>query len=266
MSQLDKIIRLFPQDGCPPRPNAEVVKRICAIDRAVRVNRSKLEQTLAEAEDKNRDQWALGGNSSWSGFDYTPFARFPEYDGGGYRDLEILMEVHRSRYKIVEQIFADQDVTIVDGGIKNLDKSMVKLYRRFQNGRTIHCPDLTRLRLVAPGLASLDEAYLRLLQCMKGRGLIQVANFNHYSGAVRKYPTPYRGVLTVWCGFNKENPLHTIATEIQLITERVSDVTHIDHPFNVAQSLNYPDAQSRDYVYGLMRKASILDFWERFSE
>jgi hypothetical protein len=88
---------------------------------------------------------------------------------------------------------------------------------------------------------------------------------NHYSINVRKkYITPFRGVNTVWCGEDENNERDVISTEIQLMTQRVRSIAYIDHPFNVSKSLQYPDDESRDYVYSLLAKASILDFQERF--
>lgn len=262
MSQLDRIIGLFPEGG-PAKPTPEVILKICAIDEAIRATRTELEGILKDLEDQNRDGWSLGNERSWNHFDGTPFARFPEHNADGYADPSSLLEIHTARYKTVAQIFADQHAAIEDGGLKTFVRAKKKLDRRRKLGRADHCPDLSRVRLVVPGLADLDQAHGRLLSHAP---LQQVGNFNHYSVNIgKKYPTPFRGVLTNWCGLDWQNANDQIATEVQLVTERVRTIMDLDHPFNVAQILEYPDKEARDYVYSLMLKASILDFQERFS-
>lgn len=262
MSQLDKIIKLFPEGG-PAEPVPEVIAKICVIDNAIHATREDLEHILNELEGANRASWELGNNLSWNHYDGTPFARFPEHKEGSFSDLESLAEIHRERYVAVAQIFADQNVRIEDGGIKTFLRSKKKLDRRREAGRGDHCPDLSRVRLVVPGLAGMEDTYDRLSRHMPWR---QVGNFNYYSLNIgKKYPTPFRGVLTNWCGLDEKNANDQIATEVQLVTERVRSIMDLDHPFNVAQVLEYPDEEARDYVYGLMLKASILDFKERFA-
>lgn len=262
MSQLERIIRLFPEGG-PAKPAPEVVAKICAIDMAVHGTRTELERVLSELENENRHGWELGNEHSWNNFDGTPFARFPEYDDAGYKDRETINAIHGDRLKTVAQIFAGQSLLLEDGGLKTFLRSKKKLDRRRELGRADHCPDLSRMRLIVPGLVGLDDAHNRLLRHMP---LQQVGNFNHYSLNIgKKYPTPFRGVLTNWCGLDEKNASDQIATEVQLVTERVRAIMDLDHPFNVAQVLEYPNEATRDYVYGLMLKASILDFQERFA-
>ncbi len=262
MSQIDRIIRLFPEGG-PTKPAPEVVAKICAIDDAIRGTRTDLEEILKELEDTNRDSWSIGSELSWNNFDGTPFARFPEHDDGEYTELKTLLEIHRARYQTVAQIFVNQSATVEDGGLKTFARAKKKLNRRRELGRANHCPDLSRVRLVVPGLAGLDRTRDRLLRQMP---LQQVGNFNHYSVNIgKKYPTPFRGVLMNWCGLDEKNASDQIATEVQLVTERVRAIMDLDHPFNVARVLQYPDEETLDYVYNLMLKASILDFQERFA-
>jgi hypothetical protein len=66
------------------------------------------------------------------------------------------------------------------------------------------------------------------------------------------------------CGMDARNPADQIATEVQMVTERVRALIDLEHHFNVSQIFEYPDEAARDYVYSLMLKASILDFQERF--
>lgn len=261
MSQLERIIRIFPEGGLA-KPAPEVVAKICAIDTTIHGARVELERVLNELEHSNRDGWILGNERSWNDFDGTPFARFPDYDEEGYSDSTALLTIHRDSLETVAQIFADQSVVIEDGGLKTFVRAKKKLDRRRELGRSDHCPDLSRIRLVVSGLAGLDDVHDRLLGHMP---LQQVGNFNHYSVNIgKKYPTPFRGVLTNWCGLDEKNASDQIATEVQLVTERVRTIMDLDHPFNVAQVLEYPDEETRDYVYSLMIKASILDFQERF--
>jgi hypothetical protein len=263
MSQLNKIIGLFPEGG-PAKPAPEVIAKICAIDEAIRGTREELERVLQELENINRDNWNLGNMRWWNEFEGTKFARFPEHNENSFTDLVSLSEIHRARYATVAKIFVNQSVSIEDGGIKTFTRAKKKLERKRRLSRPDNCPDLSRVRLVVHGLTGLDDAYHRLLVYMPLR---QVGNFSHYAvngNMIKKYQTPFRGVLTNWCGFDEENASDQIATEVQLVTDRIRTVMDIDHPFNAAQVIKYPDEETKDYIYSLMLKASILDFQERF--
>ena len=264
MSQLERIINLFPEGG-PAKPTPEVIAKICAIDEAIHATRAELELVLNKLEDANRGNWRLGKELSWKRFEGTPFARFPEYDEEGYKDPETLFDIHGARHQTVLQIFADQNVVVEDGGLKTFVRSKNKLDRRRELGMVDRCPDLSRVRLVVQGLAGLDDAHERLLVHMPP--LLQLLNINHYSAVdmMKRYQTPFRGVLTSWCSIDAKNTNHEIATEVQLVTERVRAILDLDHPFNVAQVLQYPDEQAKDYIYSLMLKSSILDFQEQFA-
>lgn len=263
MPQLDDIIRVFPENGIR-QPSPEVIAKICAIDNAVHGTRDQLEDFLCKLESENRTKWQLGGDEAfWNGFERTPMARFPEHDGTQFTDIGSLLELHKNRYQSVVQIFDGQEgVSVEDGGIKSYMRAKKKLDKRRELGKPDHCPDLSRIRLVVSGLARMEEAYHRLRGNMP---LQQIGTFSHYSkDIIKRYLTPFRGVNTTWGGDGLENPDDQIATEVQLVTDRVRTVVDLDHPFNVAKTLKYPNIDAEDYVHALMLKASILDFKAAF--
>ena len=182
MSQLDRLLALFPAEM--PKPSEEAIAAIRIIDAAVEGTRAELEVLLAQLEGDCRPRWRLGGESSWSGFRDTPFASFPQNDGREFLDLSFLQGVHEERLGIVRGLFeGDRDVLIEEGGVKSFQRANVKAKRQRDLGKAVHCPDVTRMRLVVPDLISLDRTFWVLVDEL---GLQHIATFNHYSLKDRK--------------------------------------------------------------------------------
>lgn len=260
MSKLAQLVSLFPEDNYPHRPNIEIVRRISEIDNVVSGTKEELQVLLKELEDKNRDSWALGNEHSWQNFAGSHFAPIPHHDGEQFINYDELLVEHRRRFEMVANIFSEDKVTFQDGKVKTVHRALRKS-KKFDDK---HVPDLTRLRIVSPNLDALEKSKLKLTERMQ---LAQILSSNCYwNGHKMSYPTPFRGVVTAWCGIEPEPPINYLATEVQFITEKVSAVMELNHPFDVAQILDYPDEDSRDYVTSLFLKASILDFQERFCE
>lgn len=258
MSKLAQLVSLFPEADYPRRPCIETVMKISEIDKAVEGRREELQLLLKSLEDKNRDSWSLGNEASWQNFVGSHYAAVPHHDGEKFIDLDELIAEHRKRFAMVAEIFSDDEVTFQDGKVKTVHRALHKS-RKFDHK---HVPDLTRLRVISPTLDCLERSKSKLTEQMK---LAQISSSNCYwNGHKLSYPTPFRGVVTAWCGMDSEPKTNYLATEVQFITERVSAPMELNHPFDVTQVLNYPDEDAKDYVTCLLLKASILDFQEKF--
>ena len=213
---------------------------------------------LKDLEDKNRNSWSLGNEASWQNFVGSHYASVPNHDGEKFIELDELIVEHRRRLSMVADILSEDKVTFQDGKVKTVHRALYKS-RKFNDQ---HVPDLTRLRVICPTLDGLESSKSKLVGQMQ---LEQVSSSNCYwNGHKMSYPTPFRGVITAWCGIDGELPINYLATEVQFITERTSAVIELNHPFDIAQVLNYPDEDAKDYVTCLLLKASIIDFQEKF--
>lgn len=268
MSQLDRLLKLFPDEI--PKPSEERIKAMRFIDAAVDGTRAELEALLAQlehlyrpedAEESEMPQWMPAITPSWSSYLNTPLAPLPANDGREFLDLSFLQGIHEERLGIVRGLFeGDRDVLIEEGGVKTFHRANAKAERQRASGKVVHCPDVTRMRLVVPDLIVVDRVYSDLVSGAMAQGLYPIGLVNHYSLNVgKKYPTPFRGMGMILCG-EGESDRDSIATEVQILTARVRAVVDLDHPFNVAQTIPYPDDEARDWLFSLMLKASILDF------
>jgi len=259
---LDGLVEII--ERYEPKFSAEEITRIKEIEGAVSGTRSELESLLKIIEEEIKNEWSLGRLPSWNKYEGTRFARVPEHNCGGFLIEGELDIIHLERLETVTEVIrGEAGVLLEDGGIKAIHRVIQKLTNRHRTHRPRQCSDLTRMRLVAVNLKKLEEAYKHISKKMP---LNLVGIFNHYEESRTVYGNPFRGINTVWCGLNKEDPNDQVATEIQFVTQRVRDVGLIDHPFNLSGIVEYPDQESRDYVISLMLKASILDMQEFLNE
>lgn len=276
MKPLDKIIKLFHENGIPI-PAPEHVAQTRTIDESLEGTDFELSRRLHVLEERNKHRWALGLSPSWSSYRGTPFAKW--FDQEKLADKPIpskrrffakqeyllftkkdIVREHRRRLAEITEILSDKTVAVEDGGLKSPERARNKA-EWFGNGDPQHCNDLSRLRVVVPGLDDLEIAYMTLQKQLRRQ---QISFSNFYCEPGWKYDTPYRAVMSRWCGFDENSAEDLISTEVQIVTCRTRAVMDWNHPFEVSRKIQYPDYSSGVFVNSLILKASILDFQERF--
>lgn len=256
MPELKEVIDLLATKNIILNP-AEIAE-ISTINDAIQGTREELEQLLFELEKDNRENWAFGKETSGGIYENTKFAHFPEHDGIQFIEMDLLLKLHEYRYQFVKNLLAfKENLQFQDGGIKTYERAKKKMDQKRQNGRSENCLDLSRFRIITFGLPELEQIYYKLLDLP----FFRIGTFSPYLSTKSKYNTPFRDVKMIFCETSGEK-IDLIATEIQLVTNRVNSILKLDHPFNVSKILEYPSDQIRDYVINLMLKASILDFQE----
>ncbi len=266
-TRLEQLFTLIPPAEVSTKM-MEAAPTVEAIDAAVSGTRAELEPMLAGLEKSMWSGWYLGSGAARSQGNYasTGSALVPPHSDMDYLNPNFLQQMHERRLAAIKAIFAEDDpwVTIEDGGIKSYARAQKKLERSQRLGRPQLLPDLSRVRLVAPGLSALEWAFVRLKDRMP---LDRIALLNYYAGDMDggKYKTPFRGVMTMWCEQNRAQEGGLYSTEVQLVTERVRAVMDLNHPFDVRQTAQYPEdnGETKDWLHSLLLKATILDFWEK---
>lgn len=279
MDQLDRVIGLLEEHGYEI-PNDEQLAKIREMDEAVVGTREELESILKEFETKYKDYWSPLCTPS---IRYRHSNFFPEIDQlGEYVQGDQLLGIHESRLNLFRtwlKGFAEKDYIILeDGGLKSVERAIQKRDKLRARGWPIGCLDLSRFRLVVPDLycieALFNEIRRSFLSLDSDFESLIIANF--YSGEILNQETNERGPVIMKNSYYRsinfafyspqaEGVLEeSLSTEIQLITERMRFVSQLNHPFDVAKTIEYPDDEMRDYVNYLMLKASILDFREHF--
>ncbi len=265
-TRLEQLFTLIPPAEVSTKM-MEAAPTVEAIDAAVSGTRAELEAMLTDLENKIRSRWWLGAEAapSWDGYASTGVALVPPHSDTDYLNPSFLQQMHERRLAGIRTIFSeDAGVTIEDGDIKSFARVQKKLERLQRLGRPMLLPDLSRVRLIVPGLKALERVYLKLIHNIS---LEHIHFLNYYAGDMDggKYKTPFRGVLTMWCEKNQTQEGGLYSTEVQLVTERVRAVMDLNHPFDVRQTADYPDdnGETKDWLHSLFLKATILDFWEK---
>ncbi|MFA6027902.1 MAG: hypothetical protein WC752_03170 [Patescibacteria group bacterium] len=262
-------LRTIILDGGLPAPSPEDMAKINEIDAAVEGSDEELANRLQELSTKLSEKLEEMFGQSRGGYRGTTLAPLPENNGQQFTEIALITQEHQRRLDTIRNIVADlfPDVMIIDGGIKSVERALKKEegYKKRHPANTndiAHCPDLSRIRLIASGLKEMSSLSYVIKNEMEGYGII--ANYNRYSTNFgKKYETPFKGVIWNFCWEDDNKDLtDTMSTEVQLVTARVAAVMSLNHAFDVEQILEYPDQETKDRVNALFCKASILDLQE----
>ncbi len=263
MDSLGEAVGILAEGGLLVSPYKLSIIR--GVDQAVSGTVDGLRQRLYDLEEANRDQWSMGYLTLEDDLIGSVYGRVESarvYDPQALQNLVFLRCA-----AVVDCLPRILTCTVESGGVKSFGRTDEKVARMMEEFGEANIPDLTRFRVITDGLVDLEVA-VNAVRADYDMRLLSGNNYYAGRGARRKYGTPWRGINTVWGGFEwtAQEGCDAVTTEVQFISRRVWAVSEIDHPFNVAKVVEYPSEELRQYIRSLMLKASILDFEEAFGK
>jgi hypothetical protein len=258
---LEDLIAVIPDSII--KPTSSDLEVIQTLDERIRGTREGLATYLKHLEDTSRNKWHLGSRAShrvgW-GLSET----FKPWESDDSTNLALLGSAHAVRFQNLKKVLDGiNGVTkIEDGGIKKVQRMNTKVRRQVSEGYDPHIPDLSRMRVVCYGLKELEEAYFAWRGVANKYDLYENAAINYYTNGKTKYNTPFRGLNTSWvtAGDPQKDLSHVMETEKQFVTNNVRATMSLNHPFDIAQDVNYPSPEHGEWTNNLLIKASIADF------
>lgn len=189
----------------------------------------------------------------WNSYINSPqqMISIPDFNKNWYVDDMMIHQEHNNRLEKIKSSILQQQLDhtpiIIDWWIKNPIRASIKI------AKVWYCPDFTRLRLICENLPWLAITYSKLIEDISWY-LYQISNRNYYLDYHNKYGTPRR-----WVNTSRNSKTNDMTTEVQFVTKRMNLCTNLNHPFDVAQTIDYKSEKSRRFIRNFIVKANILD-------
>lgn len=280
-SPTNEIESLAHRIGAPP----DTAEKMRHIWNAISVQRDQLARILANCESRaaiDLDILTLPSFDNLADEGLPAIPCTPEYlddethrhpacfDGQTeYRYRASLLQVHNERrdriLKVLSHLISGAaNLQFVDGGLKDPVKTWAKYIQRSHiSGKTYapSCPDISRMRFVAPTLQILQNAFTELAKSQSLLGLNCCKIVNRYANAQTN--DPYRSIALYFYDPNESDKTRQVITEVQFVTTTVNGIGGIQHAMYKLPGLGAePD---RAMMADLLRAASILDFENFFA-
>ncbi len=206
-----------------------------------------------------------------SSYNEANFPRFPEHHDEGFDRIEEIKQMHARRLAVLKEMLRSpyeenvlgHGVALEDGGIKTLERSLIKLQSRVERGKEADfLPDLSRARLICEDLSRAESVAVLL----RKKFPFCLAIFNNFyqesARSARKQDTLYRSFTTVWTSRNHNSfgdCTDDYGTEIQILTRRMRAVMDLNHGLDISRTADYQSPEEKQHIERLFLGAALLD-------